>query len=175
MKKRYGLLLFIAAMCVLLFGCMVLVDNRQEAANQAKQIVTKDQLGTNVETDLIKLKVYAASHMKVNVKLVLAGSYDRAVAAAKAEAAKSNAGYATAQAACDKKGVDSIRQSQCVAAYLAANPTPMAAPKMPNVANYTYQYVGPAWSFDAAGLVLLAGMVLAIFSIASVVHRAVTK
>lgn len=175
MKKRYGLLLFIVAMCVFLFGCMLLVGNRQDAANQAKQIVASDQAGTNVETDLIKLKVYAASHMKVNVQFILTGSYNRAVAAAKAEASKSNAGYAAAQASCDKKGVDSIRQSQCVAAYLAANPTPMATPKLPDVANYTYHYIGPTWSFDLAGLMLLLGAVLAVGAVISVVHRAVTK
>lgn len=175
MKKRYGLLLFITAICVFVFGCMLLVDNRQEAANQAKQIITKDQLGTGVDTDLLKLKVYAASHMKVNVQFVLTGSYDRAVTAAKAEAAKSNAGYATAQAACDKKGVDSIRQSQCVAAYLAAHPAPVATPKLPDIANYSYHYIGPSWSFDLAGIALLAGAILALVAVASVVHRAVTK
>lgn len=175
MKKRYGLLLFIVAMCAFLFGCMLLVDNRQEAANQAKQIIAKDQLGTNVDTDLIKLKVFAASHMKVNVQFVLSGSYDRAVAAAKAEASKSNAGYAAAQASCDKKGVDSIRQSQCVAAYLAANPSPVVTPKMPGVATYSYHYIGPAWSFDLAGLVLIVSVMLAAFAVISVIHRAVTK
>lgn len=175
MKKRYGLLLFVAAIAVFVFGCMVLVDNRQQAADQAKQTVTQDLEGANVDTDLLKLKVYAANHMKVNVKFVLTGSYDRAVAAAKAEAAKSNAGYAAAQAACDKKGVDSIRQSQCVAAYLAANPTPTTTPNMPDVATYTYHYIGPSWSFDLAGLALVTGTILAIASIASVVHRAVTN
>lgn len=175
MKKRYGLLLFIVAMCLLLFGCMLLVDNRQSAANQAKQIVASDQAGANVDTDMIKLKVFATSHMKVNVQFVLAGSYDRAVAAAKAEANKPNPGYAAAQASCDIKGVDSIRQSQCVAAYLAAHPSPVTTPKLPNVSAYTYHYVGPAWSFDLAGLVLVFGAVLAVAAVVSVIHRAVTK
>ena len=175
MKKRYGLLLFITAMVIVLLGCIVLVQNRQEAANQAKQIIVDDQAGTNVETDLLKLKVYAASHMKVNVQLTLTGSYNRAVEAAKAEANKSNVTYAAAQAACDKKGVDSIRQSQCVASYIAANPSPTAAPKMPNVATYQRSYVGPAWSLDLAGVLLVVGIGLGIFAVASVVHRAVTK
>ncbi len=175
MKRRYGLMLFIAAMAIVLLGCSLLVRNRQEAANQAKQIIVNDQAGANVETELLKLKVYAASHMKVNVQFTLTGSYNRAVEAAKAEANKSNATYAAAQAACDKKGVDSIRQSKCVAAYIAANPSPMAAPKMPDIAVYQRSYVGPAWSLDLAGILLLIGSGLGIFAVASVVHRTVTK
>ena len=175
MKKRYGLLLFIAAMGMLLFGAMLLVDNRQSAVDQAEQIIVKDQTEANVETDLIKLKVFAASHMKVNVKFVLTGSYERAMAAAKAQSSGASATYAAAQASCDKRGVDSIRQSQCVAAYIAANGTIAPEVKLPDIANYTYSYVGPAWSFDVAGLVLLSGFVLAIFAIFSVIHRAVTK
>lgn len=175
MKKRYGLLLFIAAMSIFLFGCMLLVTNRQDAATQAKQIVASDQVGTNVDTDIIKLKLFATSHMKVNVQFVLTGSYDRAVAAAKAKASKTNVSYAAAQAACDKKGVDSIRQSQCVSTYLAAHPAPVVTPKMPDAAIYTYHIIGPAWSFDLAGLMLLFGALVAVVAIISVVHRAVTK
>jgi hypothetical protein len=176
MKKRYGLLLFITAMGLMLFGTMLMVDNRQAAANQAKQIVLDDQAGKNVETDLIKLRVYVASHMKTNVKFVLTGSYDRALAAAKAQSSASSAVYAAAQASCDKRGVDSIRQSQCVAAYIAANSSGTATDvKLPDIAKYTYHYVGPAWSFDVAGIILILGFVLAIFSVVAVVHRAVTK
>lgn len=175
MKKRYGLLLFIAAMGLMLFGAMLLVDNRQAAADQAKQIILQDQAGTNVDTELIKLRVFTASHMKVNVKLVLTGSYNRAVAAAKAQSSSSSAMYAAAQASCDKRGVDSIRQSQCVAAYIAANGSSAPEVKLPDVAKYTYHYIGPSWSFDMAGIVLITGFVLAIFATFSVIHRAVTK
>lgn len=175
MKKRYGFVLFIGAILLILLGCILLVMNRQNAANQAKQIIISDQAGTNVDTDLLKLKAYASSHMKVNVQFVLKGSYDRAVAAAKAEANKSNASYAAAQASCDRRGVDSVRQAQCVSAYLAANPSPTATPKLPDIAAYTQHYVGPAWSFDLAGLILLVGLLLAIFAVASILHRAVTK
>lgn len=175
MKKRYGLLLFIAAMAIVLLGCILLVKNRQDAANQAKQIIVSDQAGANVDTDLLKLKVYAASHMKVNVEFTLTGSYNRAVAAAKEEANKANGTYTAAQASCDKKGVDSIRQSQCVAAYIAAHPSPASTPKLPDVAAYQHHYVGPAWSFDLAGILLILGVGLGIFAVGSVVHRAVTK
>ena len=162
-------------MALALFASTLLVQNRQNAADQAKQIVLRDQTGANVETDLIKLRVYAASHMKVNVKFVLKGSYDRAVTAAKAKSTTSNAMYAAAQASCDKKGVDSIRQSQCVAAYIAAHPSEAPQVKLPDIATYTYQYIGPAWSFDAAGLMFIVATLLGIFAIASIVHRAVTK
>lgn len=175
MKKRHGLLLFIVAIGLALFASILVVQNRQSAADQARQIVVRDQAGKNVETDLIKLRVYAASHMKVNVKLVLKGSYDRAMAAAKAKANTSNATYAAAQASCDKKGVDSIRQSQCVAAYIAAQPNAAPKAKLPDAANYTQQFIGPAWSFDVAGLLLIASVLLGAFAVASIVHRAVTK
>lgn len=175
MKKRYGLLLFIVAMLIMLFGSVLLVMNRQHAAAEAKAIVVADQAGTNVQTDILKLKVYAVSHMKVNVMFTLTGSYNRAVAAAKAEANKTNATYAAAQASCDKKGVDSIRQSQCVAAYIAAHPSTVVTPKLPDESAYQYHIIGPGWSFDAAGLCFIIGTVLGIFAVGSVVHRAVTK
>lgn len=175
MKKRYGLLLFIVAMVITLGGCMLLVSNRQNAADQAKQIIIRDQAGTNVETDMLKLKTYAASHMKVNVEFVLTGSYNRAVAEAKAQASSSNAMYGAAQASCDRRGVDSVRQSQCVAAYIAAQGGSAPNIKLPDVAKYTYHYIGPNWSFDLAGLVIILGVALGIFAIISIVHRAVTK
>lgn len=175
MKKRYGALLFIIAMAVAIGACVLLVQNRQNAANQAKQIVIKDQAGTDVTNEMIKLKAYGATHMKVNVKYVLTGSYDRAVAEAKAKSSNSSATYAAAQAACDKRGVDSIRQSQCVAAYIAANGQSAPEVKLPDAAEYTYQVVGPAWSFDLPGLLFVVAGVLAIAAIVSVVHRVVTK
>lgn len=174
MKKRYGLLLFIAAICIIVFGCVVLVTNRQDAATQAKQIVLNDQAGTNVETDVLKLRAYAASHMKVNVAFTLTGSYNRAVAAAKTVPGNA-AMYAAAQASCDKPGVDSVRQSQCVAAYVAANGGSVPAAVMPDITKYQYQFIGPAWSFDLAGIAFMVGALLGIFAIGSVVHRAVTK
>lgn len=175
MKKRYGLLLFIASMVVVLAGCMAIVSNRQSAATQAKQIILADQAGTNVETNLLKLKVFAASHMKVNVKFVLTGSYDRAVAAIKAKSNASSATYAAAQAACDRRGVDSVRQSSCVSNYIAANGGPTAEVKLPDVANYTYQYTGPTWSFDMAGILILIGALGGVAAVMSIAHRAVTK
>lgn len=175
MKKRYGALLFVIAMAVAVGASILLVQNRQNAANQAKQIVIKDQVGTDVTNEMIKLKAYAATHMKVNVKYVLQGRYDRAVAEAKAKSSNSSAMYAAAQASCDRRGVDSIRQSQCVAAYLAANGQAAPETKLPNVAEYTYQAVGPAWSFDLPGLLFIAAAILAVVALFSVIHRVVTK
>jgi len=175
MKKRYGAIIFLVAMAVALAGCYLLINNRQAAVTQAKAIVTKDQAGTDITTDQIKLKAFAASHMKVNVVYVLQGSYDRAVAEAKAKANSSNAMYAAAQASCDKRGVDSIRQSQCVAAYIAANGQVTTDVKLPNVADYTYQIAGPAWTFDAAGLAFVVAAILAVTAIIGLVHRVVTK
>lgn len=175
MKKRYGALLFIFAMLVAVGAGMLLVQNRQDAVNQAKTIVVKDEAGTDVTNEMIKLKVYGASHMKVNVKYVLTGSYNRAVADAKAKASNSSAVYAAAQASCDKRGVDSIRQSQCVAAYVAAQGQSAPKVELPDIAKYTYQVVGPAWSFDLAGILFVVSLVLAVASIVAVVHRVVTK
>lgn len=175
MKKRHSLLIFVCALCVALAACFVLVGNRQHVANLAQQIVKSDTAGTNVQTDIIKLKSYAASHMKVNVSFVLTGSYNRDVQQAKAQAAQSNSTYGAAQASCDKRGVDSIRQANCVAAYLAAHGGQAAAPQLPKVNAYQYHIIGPAWTFDIAGLLLVVAAILAIVAVASAVHRAVTK
>lgn len=175
MKKRYGLLLFIVAMAIAVFASMLLVQNRQSAVTQAKEIVAKDEAGTDVTNEMIKLKAYATTHMKVNVKYMLTGSYNRAVADAKAKANTSSTMYAAAQASCDKRGVDSIRQSQCVAAYIAANGQSAPDVKLPDKAKYTYQEAGPAWSFDLPGILFIVSSILAVVAIGSVIHRVVTK
>lgn len=175
MKKRYGALLFILAMTLAVGAGVLLVQNRQNAVNQAKAIVAKDEAGTDTTNEMIKLKAFASTHMKVNVKYVLTGSYNRAVAEAKAKASNSSAVYAAAQASCDKRGVDSIRQSQCVAAYIAAQGQSAPKVELPDVAKYTYQVAGPAWSFDLAGILFIVSVILAVVAIVAVVHRVVTK
>lgn len=175
MKKRYGALLFVAAIGVALIAATLLVTNRQNTVDQATKIVAADQAGTDVETDMLKLQAYAASHMKVNVKFTLTGSYDRAVSAAKQAAAASNSVYAAAQASCDKQGVDSIRQARCVSAYVAANGGTVPDVQLPSKATFTHQYVGPAWSFDLPGILFIISGLMAIVAVVSIVHRAVTK
>jgi len=167
----------VVGMGIAVVASVLLVKNRQYAANTAKTIVVKDQAGTDVESDMIKLKAYATNHMKVNVMFTLKGSYGRAVTAAQAQAkaSSSSAVYTAAQASCDKRGVDSIRQSQCVAAYIAAHGGTTAPVSLPDVTKYTYHFSGPAWTFDAPGLLFVAAALLGIFSIASIVHRAVAK
>lgn len=175
MKKRHSLLIFIVGLATGLAACFVLVGNRQHAANLAQQIVQSDQSGANVQTDVLSLKSYAASHMKVNVSFVLLGSYKRDVDKAKNDALQSNASYAAAQASCDKRGVDSIRQANCVAAYLATHGGQLSSPKLPDVNSYTQHIVGPAWSFDIAGLLFIVAILLMVIAFATAVHRAVTK
>lgn len=175
MKRRYGFLLFLLAMAVTLGGLMLVVRDRQSAADQAKKIVLADQAGTNVQTDILKLKAFAAGHMKVNVQFVLVGSYNRAVNAAKAAAGQTSAVYAAAQANCDKTGVDSIRQAQCVSRYLASHGGAAVQTSLPNIADYTYHFTGPAWTFNVAGFILVMGGLLAVASLVSIIHRTVTK
>ena len=175
MKKRHSALIFIVAMIVALAGCVMLVRNRQQAVTQAKAIVAQDQAGTDVSGATSALKAYAARHMKVNVSYVLKGSYDRAVAEAKAKSTSSSAMYAAAQKACDRPGVDSIRQSKCVAAFIAAQGQPAPDVKLPDIGTYTYSVVGPVWTFDIAGLLFVVAAILGIVSVVTAAYRVVTK
>lgn len=175
MKKRHGAAIIIVAMLVALGASIVLVLNRQSAVTQAREIVAKDNAGGNVQTDMLKLKTYADRHMKVNMQYILVGSYDRAVVAAKEAAMRSNTAYSAAQANCDKRGVDSIRQANCVAAYLATHGSATVEPKLPSKDQYTIKVVGPSWTFDDAGLLfVLSGLLLAAGAF-SMIRAAVTK
>jgi ABC-type phosphate/phosphonate transport system substrate-binding protein len=163
-KKNYAKYLFILSAILLIAGILLYRNNAVSAQKQVEAIIAADKAGKSVDQDIKKLEAYVKSHMNSSTSFALQGSYSRAVAAAQAAALQQTQGgakvYTDAQAACSAR-VDSIQLSNCVTNYIAANSTPgqtAPAPAQVDRDQYIYKFTAPAWSWGAAGIVMLASM-----------------
>lgn len=144
-------------------GVLIVSQYRNEAVDLSESIEAKDRASVDVTKDIEELKNYSSQHMGTSVKVYLAGSYDRAVAATKSTADPSASArvYAEAQSACSSLK-DSISQSKCISEYLSKNAVPAPNPKpaeMPDQSKYITVTKSPAWSPDLAGAFLLGAAV----------------
>lgn len=160
MKARY---LFIIAIVFALTSIVALRFNNKKAAVLAKQVRDKDALAVDVRNDLTKLQQFVIKHMNSSVKVELSSSYERAVTKAKAGNVNVNGDlYAEAQAACDRQGVGSVAQAQCVQEYLNARVSPAqnAQPvQLPERSSFVYAFAAPNWTPDIAGFSLLGAII----------------
>lgn len=158
MKVRY---IFLASIIFAILSIVGLRLNAEKALDLKNQILDKDNQAQDAKADLEELRQYVFSHMNTSTKVELVASYNRAVEAAKS--GQNNSVYAEAQANCDRRGVSSVAQAQCVQEYLAARvaPTEPSVDKTP----YIYSFASPSWSFDLAGVSLLLSIILAIVSL----------
>ncbi len=162
--KHYAKYLFILSAILFVAGILLYRNNAVSAQKQVEAIIAADKAGKPVDQDIKKLETYVKSHMNSSTNFALQGSYSRAVAAAQAAALQQTQGgakvYTDAQAACSAR-VDSIQLSNCVTNYIAANSTPgqtAPAPAQVDRDQYIYKFTAPAWSWGAAGIVMLASM-----------------
>lgn len=161
MKARY---IFILAVIFALIAIVALRFNNKKAEAMAQQIHAKDALNVDVKNDIVKLQQFSVKHMNGSVKLELTASFKRAEEAAKAGNLNvDGAIYAEAQAACDRQGVGSVAQAQCVQEYLSTRVSPnQSTPtnSAPNKSQYIYAFSSPTWTPDIAGFSLLASLAL---------------
>lgn len=165
--------IFTLSLIVLAIGIAAYVHNGLTAASDVRSIQTQDSNSQDTGPAINFLKSYVAKHMNSSVNFTLSAGYNRAVDAAKqaqAAAVPSGAVYAQAQAACASHA-DSITQANCVINYVNMHATPGASQipqvPMPDLANYTYHFSSPGWTFDLAGILLslgFAGIVIGAFS-----------
>lgn len=134
-----------------------------------------DEQNGDTQKALTDLRNYVVAHMNTSLGdkgIYLEHSYQRAYDQAVAQAAQvGSSGAATYQQA-DKdcqslfsKTASFPAYVQCVTDKVAASGSaqdPLAAIKTPPSDLYRYNFVAPAWSFDAAGLSLLATCLLAL-------------
>jgi ABC-type phosphate/phosphonate transport system substrate-binding protein len=170
MTTSKRMLFLTAAIVLAAAGLLYRASSSHSARTQANQIVSADTAGTDTATQIASLKSYVGSHMGSSIRFSLAGSYNRAVAAAQAAASAGNNYsqiYADAQKACSSKS-DSLVQAHCNQAYLAAHlaSAPSVAPVvMPVLASYQYNLVAPLWTPDLAGALLLGALVALILGL----------
>src|SRR5580700_2676920 len=91
----------LAAVALAAAGIYVQWHDIQSAKTLASAVTTEDVAGTVTTGSIAGLETYVKNHMGTTITYTLTGSYDRAVAAAKAAASaeESNQGvYAAAQA-----------------------------------------------------------------------------
>lgn len=152
MKPR---LFIIIAVVAALVGLWQLAGNARQSAAMRDKIITKDQAGSDVKTDIQSLIIYVHNHMHASAKFELAGSYQRAADMAAASNQPSGTIYAQAQAACASKA-DSVTQARCVSDYVSKHLLPATTPPPPpDHAKYTYDIHSPIWAPDTAGVAVL--------------------
>lgn len=169
MKARY-----FVALSVLLFGVTILGlrHNNIEAYNMRDKILEKDAAGEKVEQDLQKLQDFVFSRMNASgsggMRIVLEGAYERAVAKAQAEAEQSIDGsvYDAAVEECDREGVTTTQNAECVQNYVEQRLN--AADEqinMPDKKQFTYVLHSPKWAADLPGISLLLAIISVILSV----------
>jgi hypothetical protein len=154
MKSRY---LVIFSILAVIFGFIQLRFNYRSAVSLRDSIVQKDLAASPVSADIKQLTDFVHTHMRADVDFELAGSYERALAAA--QPAVSGEVYAQAQAACAGRN-DSITQARCVTDFVSRRlPAAPPAQPMPDRAKFTYAIHSPLWAADLAGLSFLMSVV----------------
>jgi hypothetical protein len=173
MTKR---IFFILAAAALGFAGLYFQSvNAKEAAARETKVVNQDLAATDTTAAIADLTDYVKLHMGTSVEFTLKGSYDRAMAAAKASVAPDNSSqvYADAQRACSGKS-DSIVQARCNQAYISAHlvttPAPSPLPE-PVLANYQHKITAPTWTPDLPGALLLGALIALLFGLAGLFRR----
>jgi hypothetical protein len=139
MKSKHFVVIAIVA---ILAALAAVGTHRAHVAKLSSHIQAQDAAGQDVTVNQQSLQAYVGQHMFTSANVYLKAGYDRAVAASQ-QAGQSQANgtvYAQAQTSCDQKGVDSIRQANCVQAYVAAHSSAQANPQsapMPTPASFT--------------------------------------
>lgn len=141
--------------------------NMQTAASMRQDVLQKDQAGQDVSQDIQELRQYVLNHAQTSVSFELTASYERAVKKAENEASETETGrlYQQAQEVCDRQGVSSVAQAQCVQNYVNARLNPGQNPKPfepPERTDFMYSFASPAWAPDLAGFLLLGALISAI-------------
>lgn len=173
MKVRY---LFIAAVFFAVLAVIGLRINQGKASELTSKVIAADQAGEDTAAALTDLRDFVSEHMNTSTRVELAASYDRAVKKAQ-QAATAEADeelLARAQAKCDKQGVSSVEQAQCVREFLAANLEEGSNPKpvdLPEKSQFVFAFVSPLWSPDLAGLSLLAALLFSIWALVAFVRK----
>jgi hypothetical protein len=163
MKPGY---FFWIALIFALLAILGMRNNISSVAEMADNIVQKDRAGIDVKADIDQLSRFVHKHTNSSVSFELEASYKRDLSLAQEEATENETGklYQQAQASCDRPGVSSVVQAQCVQSYVNArlkpgqNPVPFQAP---DKSLYAYSFVSPAWAPDMPGLFLLVSLVSA--------------
>lgn len=158
MKKRY---LVIFALLATFAGVIELGITRQHAVKAAQSIISQDNAGTDVQSDIASLTDYVHSHMRTSLTFGLGGSYQRAAQAAEAaQAPKADASvYPAALAACQVR--NPVATAQCIQNYVQTHAAPGVQPvpaKLPDPNAFVYHLDAPSWSPDVAGLCFLAAL-----------------
>jgi hypothetical protein len=134
-------------------------QNQAQARRDTAAVVAADIAGTSTVASEAALTDFVESHTGATVSYTLQGSYDRAVAAAKAVNAAASAAnsqiYAEAQRLCSGK-TDSLTQARCNQDYLGKHLQSLSAPAAttPGVDSFRRQLKSPVWALDLAGALL---------------------
>lgn len=163
-------LVVLAAVCTVL-TVLFLRANNMRMIELRQAVYAADEQDGDVEAALRALRQHVYGHMNTNVRsgsttseppIQLVGRFNRAVAAEQARIAASggsNRVYVEAQKACENPNVPLTVRAKCVQDYVAANGASVPQLQLPPKEIYTFDFVSPRWSPDAAGVSLVFAVV----------------
>lgn len=161
MKARY----FVAL--ALMFGVATILGMRYNnitAYEMQAEVMSRDVAGEDVTQELEELEEFVSTHMNASgpngMRLVLQGSYTRAVEEAQAETEDQvdASVYDEAVAECDREGQLTTDNAECVQNYLSQHITEHETAELPQQKQFSYHFYSPLWTPDIAGLSAVAAV-----------------
>ncbi len=159
--------------CVMLgtISAFLLRQNNLGMIDARAAVKSADASGTNVKESLVALQHYVSGHMNASLGdgIFLNNSYIRDYQTQLQAAANANtqnsAAYARVESECRPiRSQGYLPYTQCIhdkLASLGPGQDTFASVQPPPVSLYTYNFYSPVWSFDAAGLAVLATILVA--------------
>ena len=187
---KFGSLLSVPLLLVLFFvlvsaSTIALRSNNMQMIELRQSLLAADRTGDNVDKALYDLRFYVVNHMNTSVStngsneppIQLVNTYYRAILQREVYDAtinKTTSRYNAAVKQC-KGEIDLYKQVSCVENYLTTHGNGITNPNLPNKMLYEFNFVSPWWSPDAAGLLIIASVVVGLLLCSRVFYSVIVK
>jgi hypothetical protein len=142
-------------------------QNSQNIIPLVDAVVAADKAGSGVDEALRELGNYMTNHMNADIAspIRLENTFYRAYNEAVQSGQPSANGeiYKKAQSICEDPSILLAQRALCIQEYVLEHAQPgqdYSDPNLPRAGDYTYDFVVPAWSPDAAGFSILVAALL---------------
>lgn len=181
--KRSSLIIllvaFIASSAVSIYA---LRTNNIKMTQLKQQLFIADENNTDVNEALNNLRSFVYGHMNTNLQsgngreepIQLVHSYNRAVAAAQAQAValgtgQANKVYSDAQRECEKTNLIITERITCIQNYVSSHAGGITQINTPPKEAFVFDFATPIWSPDLAGWSLVITAILGLLLIARLI------
>lgn len=168
MKARYFVILAIICAVVTILGMR---HNFITAHEMLEELQQKDKAGEDISNEKKELFEFVASHMNATGPdewvFTLDGMYERELEAAQAQAREQidDSVYEEAVAECDREGVATVDNAECVQEYLDGRIDGHEQTELPERDDFTVRWESPTWTPDVPGVAALIGTLSAVMAL----------